>query len=162
MVGLAMIEEFAGYPERSIRLLEPHVDADHALEPVIEILSESYLQAHRGKRAIELLRSMPVAPPDADARAVYLAIAYAETGESAKATENLQQLENKVRAGEPITYPMAKLYTALGNHQKAMEMLQIAFNRRDSGLLFVNVDPPFAPLRGEQQYQTLLQQMNLQ
>ena len=62
------------------------------MEPVIEILSASYLQAHKGKRAIELLRSMPVAPLDADARAAYLDIAYAETGEPAKATENLQQL----------------------------------------------------------------------
>ena len=41
-------------------------------------------------------------------------------------------------------------------------MLQIAFNQRESGILFLNVEPIFAPLHGVQEYQTLLQQMHLQ
>lgn len=162
LVGIAMIDDFFGHPEQAIRLLGPWVNASHTLEPAIERLSESYLHAHKGKRAIELLRSMPVAAEDADSRAAYLAIAYAETGETAKAAETARQLEAKVHTGKQVAYPTAELFTVLGNHEKAIEMLQTAFNTRDSGLLFVNADPPFAPLRGDQQFQRLLQQMNLQ
>lgn len=162
IVGLAMIDDFTGHPQEAIHILEPWVNASHALEPVLERLSESYLNAHKGKRAIELLRSMPVAAQDADSRAAYLGVAYAQTGDTVRAAETARELEAKVYAGEPIAYPTAELYTVLGNHQKAIEMLRIALNKREPDLVFVKVDPPFAPLRAEQQFQTLLQQINLQ
>jgi Tfp pilus assembly protein PilF len=105
---------------------------------------------------------MPVAEEDADSRAATLAIAYVESGEPAKATPIVQGLLEKVRAGEPFADQAAEIYSALGNHQKAIEMLQVAFNTRQSTVLFLKVDPLLAPLRGEQQFQTLLQQMHLQ
>jgi serine/threonine-protein kinase len=124
-------------------------------------MSKNYLQAHKGKRAIDLLRSLPAEPEDADSREAHLAIAYAETGEPAKATQILQRLLEKVRAGEPSAYQAAEIYSALGDQENAIDMLQIAFNKKESGILFLNVDPLLAPLRGKPQFQTLLQQMHL-
>jgi serine/threonine-protein kinase len=162
IVGLALIEQLAGNPQQAIRLLEPHLNPSQPLESIVEIVSYSYSQEHKGKRAIEFLRSMPVAEEDADSRAATLAIAYVESGEPAKATPIVQGLLEKVRAGEPFADQAAEIYSALGNHQKAIEMLQVAFNTRQSTVLFLKVDPLLAPLRGEQQFQTLLQQMHLQ
>ena len=161
-VGLAVIEQISGHPQQSIRLLEPLVNPSQPFESIVEILSKSYSQAGKDKRAIDLLRSLPVEPEDADSRAAHLAIAYAQAGEPAKATPILQRLLEKVRGGDASAYMAAEIYSALGNRQKAIEMLQIAFNKRESGVLFVNVDPLLAPLRGEPQFQALLQQMHLQ
>ncbi|HZQ43449.1 MAG TPA: protein kinase [Acidobacteriaceae bacterium] len=161
IVGMAMIRQFAGDPQQAIRLLEPHVDASHALEPAIEILSKCYVESHNSRRAVDLLRSMPTAPEDVDARSADLSYAYAQTGEPAKAAELLAPLLDKIQAGKPLAYSTAEIYTALGNHQKAIELLRIALDKRESGILFVNADPPIAPLRGEPQFQSLLHQMNL-
>ena len=163
VVGLAMMERFTGHPEQSIRLLEPLLSqSQQPVEPAIEILTKSYLQQHKGKRAVELLRSLPVAPQAADSRAAYLALAYAQTGEQAKAKAILERLQQKIDAGQPLAYQTAQVYAALNNDQKALAMLQIAFSRRESGILFLNREPFFAPLRGEPEFQHLLQQMNLQ
>ncbi|HEV2575710.1 MAG TPA: protein kinase [Acidobacteriaceae bacterium] len=161
-VGLAMMERFAGRTTESIRLLQPHVNEAHLFDPAIGILAENYVQQGKARQAIELLRPMPAAPEDADSKDGLLAIAYASTGETAKATEIVQRLTEKVHAGEPCAYVTAQVFTALRNHQRAIEMLQIALNRREPALLFLKVDPLVAPLRSEQQFQTLLQQMNLQ
>jgi len=67
-----------------------------------------------------------------------------------------------VHAGEPLAYQTAEIYTALGDHENAIEMLRIAFNRKEPELLFLNVNPFLAPLRSEKPFQLLLQQMNLQ
>ncbi len=160
--GLAMMDQYAGRIQESIQLFEPRLTGSDPFEPALAMLSECYLQQRKGKRAIQLLRSMPVAPQDADARAASLALAYAETGDTAKATEMLGPLLNDLRDGRPLAVPIAKVYTALGDHQKAIEMLQTGFNRRESAILFLNVEPLLAPLRGEPQFQTLLQQINLQ
>jgi serine/threonine-protein kinase len=161
IAGLAMMERYAGRPQESIRLLEKRISGPNPFEPSVGILSESYLQEGKDKRAIELLQSTPAGPDNVDSRAASLALAYAYARETARATEILQRLLPKVNSGQPLAWQAAEIYTALGNHQKAIEMLQIALNERDFDLLFVNVDPLLAPLRGEQPYQMLLQQMNL-
>jgi hypothetical protein len=49
----------------------------------------------------------------------------------------------------------------LNDHPKAMGMLQIAYDERESELVFLNVNPLLAPLRSDPQFQSLLKQMNL-
>ena len=161
VIGPAMIERFSGRTERSIRLLEPQVAGPNPLEPAVETLSASYLQEGKGKRALDLLRSAPTSPDSADSREGFLAIAYADTGAPAKALEILQRHLEKVHAGEPLAYETAEIYVALNDHPKAMGMLQIAYDERESELVFLNVNPLLAPLRSDPQFQSLLKQMNL-
>ncbi|HEX5284230.1 MAG TPA: protein kinase [Bryocella sp.] len=162
LIGAAMIERYSGNTEQSIRILEPHVRGPNPYEPSIELLAEDYLQLQKVKRAMDILHSVPASPDDVDSRDAIRAIAYANTGQTSKATETVQRLAEKVHAGQPRAYQTAEVYTALGNHQKAIEMLQIAFNRKEPELLFLNVDPFLAPLRAEPPFQALLHQMNLQ
>ena len=162
IIGKAMIERYSGRTEQSIRVLEPHLRGPDPYEPSLELLSEDYLQLRKVKRAMDILHSAPPSSSAADSRDAIRAIAYANTGQTAKATETVERLAEKVHAGEPLAYQTAEIYTALGDHQKAIEMLQIAFNRKEPELLFLNVNPFLAPLRPDQPFQTLLHQMNLQ
>jgi hypothetical protein len=64
--------------------------------------------------------------------------------------------------GYPLSYDTALIYTALNDHEKGLDMLEIAFDEREADLVFLNVDPLLAPLRSEQRFKKLLSQMNLQ
>lgn len=161
VIGLAIIDRFSGHTEQSIRLLEPRVSVPDPLEPAVETLSASYLQERKGKRALDLLRSAPTPPDSTDSRDALLAVAYADSGAKAKANEALQRAVDKVKAGRPLAYETAEIYTALDDHQKAIDMLQIAFDERESELVFLNVNPLLAPLRPDPQFKSLLKQMNL-
>ena len=66
-----------------------------------------------------------------------------------KATDTLRDCVEKVHSGKTIAYETAQIYTALGDYPKAIEMLQIAFDERDSQLIFLNVDPLLAPASRE-------------
>ena len=162
MLGLSMIDRFFGHADQAIRILEPHVAGPNPLEPAVLTLSASYLEERKPRRAIDIMRSVPAAPEAVDFREATLGVAYANAGETAKAREALRDSVEKVHAGRPIAYETAQIYTALGDHQKAIEMLQIAFDDRDSELIFINVDPLLAPLRADPQFQSFLKQMNLQ
>jgi serine/threonine-protein kinase len=161
ILGLGVIDRFFGHTEEAIRLLEPHITGPNPLEPAVETLSASYLQERKARRAIETLRSSPVAPDAVDFREALLALAYANAGDTAKAMDGLQEAVEKVHAGKAIAYETAQIYIALGDHQKAIDMLQIAFEERNSELIFINVDPLLGPLRTDPQFQSLLKQMNL-
>jgi serine/threonine-protein kinase len=161
-MGLAMIDRFAGHTEESIHLLEPLVNGNYPLEPAVETLSEDYLQQKKGKRATDLLRSAPIMPDTEASRAAMLALAYAKNGATTKASDALQRLVEEVHSGRPLAYETAHIYAALGDRQKAIEMLQIALEQRESAVVFLNVDPLLTPLHSEQQFQLLLKQMNLQ
>jgi hypothetical protein len=94
-------------------------------------------------------------------RAVPLGIAYARTGQKAKASAKLKIVESSVREGYYLSYEMAGLYTALNDHQKALDMLELAYARRESNLVFLNVDPLIASLRSEPRFNKLLGLMNM-
>jgi eukaryotic-like serine/threonine-protein kinase len=161
IIGLGMIERFSGHTQQAVRSLDSYVAGSHPLEPAVETLSASYLQQGKGKRALALLRSVPTEPDAADSRQAFLAVAYADTGATTKATDILQREVEKVRAGRPLAYETAEIYAALGDHRQAINMLQVAFDERESELVFLNVNPLFASLHPDPQFQSLLKQMNL-
>jgi serine/threonine-protein kinase len=161
VAGVPMLEHYGGHIAESIRLLEPHVGGPAPFEPAVETLAKDYLAEGRSRRAIELLKSAPVRADAADDREALLGVAYASAGEEAKAREALAHTLEKVHAGQPLAYEAAEIYSALHDSSRAIEMLQTAFDQRESGLMFINVDPLLFPLRPERGFQMLLKQMNL-
>jgi serine/threonine protein kinase/Tfp pilus assembly protein PilF len=57
---------------------------------------------------------------------------------------------------------MATLYTRIGNNDKAIEWLNIAYDRREGGLVYLMVEPIFDPLRSDKRYALLLGKLGLQ
>jgi TolB-like protein len=161
-VGLAMLEQHAARYDQSIQLLQPRVNQLPSFEPAIEMLAVNYIAEHKSTKAIEILRGPPPTADTACSREALLAVAYANARQTAKATPLLQKTILCLHKGIPIAYDTAAIYTALGDQGKALDMLQIALNERDSDLVFLNVDPLFAPLHSEQRFLNMLKQMNLQ
>ena len=162
IVGQAMLEEYAGNYDKSIAILEPHMDELGPLEPAIEILAKEYLAKHNPQKAIEILSSSPLTPDFIYQRQMMLAVAYALAGERSKAQEIEKEVNLHIRQDQTVAYGAAGLYTALNENDKALDMLQYAFDERQSELVWVNVDPLLTALRPEPRFHKLITEMNLQ
>jgi TolB-like protein/tRNA A-37 threonylcarbamoyl transferase component Bud32 len=162
IVGQAMLEEYAGNYDKSIAILEPHMQELGPLEPAVEILAKDYLAKHDAPKAIEILSSYPLTPDFIYQRQMMLAVAYALAGEKSKAQETAKEVNLHVRQDQTIAYFAAQLYTALNENDEAFDMLQYAFDERQSDLVWVNVDPLLTALRPDPRFHSLITEMNLQ
>ena len=91
--------------------------------------AENYLNEQQSKRALELLKSTPPTSDSARKRDALLAAVYAKAGEG-KATDALRRTLVNLHQGYPLSWETAKIYLALDDHEKALDMLEIAFDER--------------------------------
>jgi tetratricopeptide (TPR) repeat protein len=90
---------------------------------------------------------------------IYLAVAYAKSGDRARARSILKSLETSkdyVAPGE-----IAILYVALGDTESAFSSLEKAYSAHDLQLQYLKVDPDFDPIRGDQRFQDILRRVGL-
>jgi hypothetical protein len=57
---------------------------------------------------------------------------------------------------------LARVYEALGETDRALTTLEIAYDERDGWLTTANVDPSFDVLRGEPRFRAILAKIRLQ
>ncbi|HEX6189102.1 MAG TPA: protein kinase [Pyrinomonadaceae bacterium] len=63
---------------------------------------------------------------------------------------------------DPHFYPLAEIYTRVGEKDKAFEMLNQAYDEQAHGMAQLRVNPIFDPLRSDPRFSELLRRMNLQ
>jgi serine/threonine protein kinase/Tfp pilus assembly protein PilF len=161
-VTRAWVAQCGGRMAESARLLEEQLKTTPNFEQAIEVLAVDYLQLKRPMDAIHLLRTAPVDPGSEADRAVMLSIAYAHVGDRANAGKWLKQAPEMGDVQNSLPYQTAVYYTSLGSYPKALDLLELAYARRDSDLLFVNVDPLLMPLHSMPRFQKLLGRMNIE
>ena len=159
--SLATLYYYTGSFDRSVALVEPFTRASNPSQPALEILAFDYLAMGLNDKVITLLDNGTLPEDLARERAALLGIAYARTGQTAKASANLKLIESSLRDGYFMSYQAAVLYTALNDHRRALDMLELGYTRREPNLIFLNVDPVLAPLRSEQRFVKLVGLMNL-
>ena len=64
----------------------------------------------------------------------------------------------KSNPASPVAY--AFLYTHVGDHARAIDYLERAFEEHVGDMLFIRVEPSFDPLRGDPRFQVLVRRMN--
>ena len=158
-ISLATLNYLSGNPDKSIDLIQSRIHTP--FEPALQILAFDYLSKGMNDEVINLLSGTSLPEESVRQRAVPLGIAYAKSGQREKALEQLKIATTAVDAGYFLSYETAALYTALGDHQKALDMLELAYARRESNVIFLNVDPLLTGLRSEPRFKKLLQQMNI-
>jgi eukaryotic-like serine/threonine-protein kinase len=78
-----------------------------------------------------------------------------------RAREALASLEQRTRDGYVSPVLLAQVYTALGEHQRALDALDGARRVRATDLAWIAVRPVFDPLRGESRFARVLEGMGL-
>jgi TolB-like protein/Tfp pilus assembly protein PilF len=86
--------------------------------------------------------------------------AYARNGQTDEARKILARLHEKARSQHVGPYAYALVLTALGEKQQAIDELERAYDKGETGYLFVvKVDPLLDDLRGDPRFEALVQKV---
>jgi TolB-like protein/class 3 adenylate cyclase len=91
---------------------------------------------------------------------VIRSIAYTRTGQTDKA----KRIADSLEAVSPYdhAFQIGIIYAWLGDKQKAIEKLNLAYRLYDFGLISIKVDKMFDPLRNEEGFKELLKKMGME
>ena len=123
----------------------------------------SYLKKSMYKEGMaDFEKGMVISPDDAVAL-TGLGYGYAVTGKSAEAQTVLDKLAALSKQKYVGAVFMAKIYTGLGQKEKAFEWLEKAYEDRSIvSVGFIKTNPMFDPLRSDPRFADLLRRTNLQ
>jgi hypothetical protein len=90
-----------------------------------------------------------------------LGYADAAAGKSAEARKVLEDLKTLSPGRYAFALPIARIHAALGEKDQAFEWLRKACDERDSGVIWLKVDPTLDNLRSDPRFTRLLNEMGL-
>jgi tetratricopeptide (TPR) repeat protein len=85
---------------------------------------------------------------------------YAVTGEREKALEILERLSDQSKHRYVLPDGPAYIYTALGDHDRALELLAQAYSQRTDVMTLLKVEPRFDALRSDPRFMELLRRVS--
>ena len=129
----------------SVLSLQYLMEGDYA--KVIEIGNE--IQSSEDKKSIS------------DYLTANLAVAYARTGQQARARQLLAYLEQRAKTESETAYRLATAYSDLGRKDEAIVLLKGCFAAHDDRMVWIKAEPRFDPLRDDARFQEMLRSMNL-
>ena len=95
-----------------------------------------------------------------DAAETCLGVIYDLQGEKEKAEKLLEDLIDRKKRMYVSSAPLAGLAYHLDQQEKAFDLLEMAFEERDSFMSYLQVFPEFAQLRSDERVKPLLRRMN--
>jgi DNA-binding winged helix-turn-helix (wHTH) protein/Flp pilus assembly protein TadD len=155
--GLYVTRDFQGASEQCWKVLamEPKFGAAQLT------LGLAYAQMGLTEDALVELHNARTHLGDQPAVLAALAHVYACTGETGEAAGILGELENLSRRRYVSPYWPGLVYTGLGDHVRALELLGRACEERDVWLTWLGVEPRFDALRTARRFQELLRNVGL-
>jgi len=147
--------------DRAIAQLEKVIEMDGNFPAAHSVLGCVYVQKQmyeaalvEYKKVFDLVKG--AAPVEASVK-VIMAQAFARWGKKSEATKLLEEV-----AGVPTSaYSVAGVYGALGNKDKAFEMLNQAYDEHDMQLVSLKVDPALDDLRHDARFTDLIRRVGL-
>jgi tetratricopeptide (TPR) repeat protein len=125
-------------------------------------LGMGYVQKGMYEEAIGAYRKAITLGEEQTGYLAQLAYAYARAGQKAEALRILAKLNERSKREYVPSSCLALLHLGLGNKEQAFELLQKAYQERDSGLpSFLKLEPFWwKPLRSDPRFQDLLRRIN--
>jgi adenylate cyclase len=122
-----------------------------------------WVQVARGEHqaAIADIRREADRPGLKTVKKLMLAYASAAAGNRDEASGLLWELETKIESENRLALFAAMVFAELGEKDRAFERLQLAFQIREPGLLFLKVAPWAEPLRSDPRFGALLERLGL-
>jgi tetratricopeptide (TPR) repeat protein len=160
---------YAGQPAETVKILQGFLqERDYAQGH--NLLGYAYaalaLRA-TGPQRTELLNlalreadALAKEDPSGAASPMY-ALFYALRGDRQRASSYLKVLLAGQATGTTDPADLAQSYVALGESEAALAVLRRGVQAKDSGLLYIKVDPFLEPLRSTREFRTLVTQMGL-
>jgi serine/threonine protein kinase/tetratricopeptide (TPR) repeat protein len=139
---------FAGDYESAIRRFRKALDLDENFIPAHGWLGMALGQQHRHREAIDAFhRALEV--DRIPILTAMLAHTHALAGQRDEALSLLASLQATAKTRYISPYDIAVIHVALGDTRAALTQLQAAYDDHSAWMVFLNIDPRLAPLRGE-------------
>lgn len=152
---------YAGRYDQAIRQAKVALEIDPQFLLAHSVLGEIYSEQHRyseavaeGKRAVELSGRSPW-------MLSRLGRTYALSGDRSQAEQVLRQLVELSASHKEMSGVIAGVAAALGKHDEAFAAVQKACEERDGGLMLLNYDHVWDPLRSDPRFQQLVRRVGL-
>jgi tetratricopeptide (TPR) repeat protein len=110
----------------------------------------------RGAEAIELLDRAVTLTNRSATFVASLARSKAGAGDSTGAHALLRELETRATQAYVPSYEVAKVHLALGDRDRALDLLEHAYEERQHSMVFLGVDPQLRPLHGVPRFERLV------
>jgi hypothetical protein len=82
-------------------------------------------------------------------------------GRRVEAERHIAELQARAERMFVTAYALAIIHAALGDHDRALELLEQAVDERSYWVIYLNVDPALDPLRGLPRFEELRQRLDL-
>ncbi|MEP7076945.1 MAG: hypothetical protein ABI878_14150, partial [Acidobacteriota bacterium] len=151
----------SGKTDDAISTLTKNIDTEPNFWLTHLFLSSAYIEKNMfAEAASEAGRSKELSAISSQSSA-YLAFALARSGNRPEAEAALNQLLKLSEERYVPPHNIALIYNALGETEKAIDLLDRGFAERDARMVFLKVEPQWKNLRDEPRFQNILQRMNL-
>ena len=157
-----------GFPLYLNQDYERDVDAVHAaikahpdFWPSHMACGYGYLAERRFSESIAEFEKARALNPDATINLSGLATAQARSGNRAEAMKLLAQLKTMRAAHYVAPFDIAVVYNALGDRDQALGWLEKAYQDQSEMMLFLEIYPPVADLRGDPRFQDLVRRVGV-
>ena len=132
------------------------VDRDNA--SVNSLLARAYYALGRHDEGIALLQRV-IATQGPTSYIEKLAFGFAAAGREAEARALLRRMTEMSRTTYIKPYDVALVHAQLGERDAALSLLEEAYDRRDSTIVSLKVDPRLDPVRGDPRFERLQARM---
>ena len=157
---LAFSFDLAGRHEEAIEVYREGLELYPANSWTLQLLAAAYARNGVSEEAIALCQeAMSLAPGQTPVMA-WCACVYGIAGRKPLAVGILDEL--KQRGSKEYVSPasLALIHSTLGETEQALELLELAYQGRDTRLVWLKTFWQFDPLRADPRFQDLLRRMN--
>ena len=151
----------AGRYAEALRGAAHALEIDPAHDRALATLGWAHFKLGDTAQGLATLERAVAAAPGNTQWLAQLGQAYALAGDATRARDVLRQLAERAKTGYVSPYLLAFVYTGLGEHERALDLLERAFVERTGAVYGIKGSFLFAPLRGHPRFQALLKRMNL-
>lgn len=151
----------AGNYERAIVEANAAIDIDDRYGDAFASRGSAYLSLGNTERALQdLEKNLELNRRSVSSLSAF-AIAHYEAGNE----EIANRLLEEILATDPVTYAsyedVARVYVTLGDFESAFEWLERGYTARSRGMIFLNEQDSWDPIRNDERFQDLMRRMNM-
>ncbi|MFI5208374.1 MAG: protein kinase [Gemmatimonadales bacterium] len=152
---------FAGDYSGAIAQGEKIIELGEDFFPAYLDIGSAFLAQGDPERALDWFRKGQALESSVRSYDAYLVRALAVLDRRDEGEEILVRLEEESRQHYVRSEVMAMGYAALGNFDAAFACLERAFQTRSAGLIYLHLDPGYAPLRADPRFADLVRRIGL-
>jgi serine/threonine-protein kinase len=154
--GIAFLYFLQGRQQEAVRCYLDLIEDDPTFYKGYTSLGRAY--AHEGKylEAICMLEKGRALAGDVPNILAAMGQVYARGGETGRARELLERLEQMRAQSHVPSTAFAVIHLGLGEYERALDWLETACRQREPSVTAIKVHPLYDPLRGEPRFQELL------